>query len=106
MPFFGQGTRQDTRQWNSRPETRLPNNKENRDPGLSKRVLPSATFSGSVISDPATNFSVFAVNDEVIIWGSALNNGTRTVLTVGSSFLTVDWPVKTEGPIAVEIRTP
>lgn len=100
------GTRSNNQMWNSRPEVQLPNNKQTRDLGMSKRVLPSATFSGSTISDPATNFSVFAVNDEIVLMGSALNNGTRTVLTVGSSFITVDWPVKTEGPISVEIRTP
>ena len=97
-------TRSNRQVWFSRPES-FPNNKHTRDVGMSKRVLPMATFSGSTISDPATNFSVFAVDDEILIWGSALNNGTRAILSVGSSFITVDWPVQTEGPIAVEIRT-
>ena len=57
------GTRSNRQMWFSRPETRFPNNKHTRDVGMSKRVLPTATFSGSTISDPATNFSVFQVDD-------------------------------------------
>lgn len=107
MPYYGQGTRTNFQMWFSRPETRFPNTKETRDVGMSKRVIASATFSGTSIVDVAANFSVFQVDDEIIVWGSASNNGTRTVLSVGSSFLLVDWPVVTEGPTAgVEIRTP
>lgn len=106
MTYY-QGTRTNQQPWFSRPETRFPNNKLRSDIGLSKRALATATFSGSTISDPAINFlTTFAVDDEIVIWGSALNNGTRTVLSVGSSFITVDWPVSSEGPIAVEMRTP
>jgi hypothetical protein len=102
-----QGTRNNYQQWYSRPETRLENSSFTRDVGMSKRVIANATFSGSSIVDTATNFSVFQFDDEILISGSALNNGTRAILAVGSSFLMVDWPVKTEGPTAnVEIRTP
>lgn len=107
MAVWWQGTRNCFQMWFSRPETRFPNDKLTRDVGMSKRVVVSATFSGSSIVDTASNFSVFQIDDEIVIWGSASNNGTRAILAVGSSFLMVDWPVVTEGPTAnVEIRTP
>ena len=94
------GTRQRvTGLWN-RPETRFPNGKYTRDVGLSKRVTIAGVFSGSLISDNAgtTDFSVFAADDQIIIWGSASNNGVRTILAVATTALTVDWPVRDEGP--------
>lgn len=101
------GTRQNRQFWRSRPETREPNNKYTRDVGLNKRVTIAGVFSGSLISDNngTTNFSVFAVNDEIVIWGSASNNGQRTILSVSSGSITVDFPVVTEGPTSnVELR--
>ncbi len=100
------GTRQRQGDLRSRPETRFPNNKYTTDVGLNKRLSISALFAGSLISDNAAtaDFSVFAVDDQIIIWGSASNNGVRTILSVASASITVDWPLTTEGPIAVEIR--
>lgn len=108
MAYWGQGTRADFGNWFSRPETRFPNNRVTRDVGMLKRQIISATFAGSTITDAATTFTgVWAVDDEIIVTGSALNNGTHTVLAVALHSLTVDFPVKAEGPIAgVEIRTP
>jgi len=104
-----QGTRQRTGFLYSRPETRFPNNKMTRDVGLNKRLVISATFSGSTITDAASDFVAagFLANDQIIVYGSASNNGVRTIISVATTALTVDFPVKTEGPTAgVEIRTP
>lgn len=106
MPFE-QGTRERKSFFYGRPETRFPNGKMTRDVGLSKRLTISATFAGSLISDAASNFTVFKVNDQIEIWGSSSNNGVRTILSISSASLTVDWPVKSEGPTSgVEFRTP
>ena len=102
------GTRQRTGQYYSRPETRFPNNKYTSDVGLSKRVTIAGVFAGSLISDNAgtTDFSVFKADDSIIIWGSASNNGVRTVVSISSGSITVDWPLVTEGPTSgVEVRT-
>lgn len=94
------GTRQNRQFWFSRPDTRFPNDKYTSDPGLNKYKTIAGVFSGSLISDNngTTDFSVFAVNDEIIVWGSASNNGIHTILSISSGSLTVDWPVVTEGP--------
>lgn len=92
-----------------RPSTREPNGRHSRDVGLSKRLVASATFAGSLISDAASDFSVFKVGDRITVSGTSggQNNGDRTVLEISSQSITVDFPVKTEGPTAgVEIRTP
>ncbi len=97
------GTRQRAGFYKERPETRLPNNKYTRDKGLKKLLTISATFSGSTITDAAILFITdggFAVDDQIIIWNSALNNGVRKILSLTETELTVDWPVKTEGPTA------
>lgn len=101
------GTRQRQGKYHERPETRFPNGKYRTDLGLSKRVICSATFtaSDSKLTDAAADFTDFAVNDEVIIWNSASNNGVRRVLAVETTALTFDFPVKDEGPTAgVEVR--
>jgi len=101
------GTRQRQGFYKNRPETRLPNNKYTRDVGLNKRLIVSATFSSTTITDAASDFVAagFAVNDQIIIWNSALNNGVRTILAVATTALTCDWPFQTEGPTAgVEVR--
>lgn len=104
-----QGTRETKSFFRSmRPSTRMDNNRHSRDVGISKRIIASATFSGSTISDAASNFTVFKAGDRIIIVGSSggLNNGDRTILSVSSQSITVDFPVKTEGPTTVAIRTP
>lgn len=103
------GTRQRQGFLKSRPETRFPNNKYTRDVGLNKLLTVSATFSSAgTIGDAASNFVAagFAVNDQIIIWNSASNNGVRTVTAVATSLMTCDWPFVTEGPTAgVTVRT-
>jgi hypothetical protein len=105
-----QGTRETKSFLFSRPATRQPNNDETTDLGLSKRVRPANTsFSGFTISSPGGEFGVFKVFDQIVVTGTTggLNNGDRTILAVTPTAMTVDWPCKTEGPIAgVEIRTP
>ncbi len=102
-----QGTRQRQGFLYIHPESRLPNNKYTRDVGLNKRLTIAGVFSGSLISDngATADFSVFKVDDQIIIWGSASNNGVRTILSVSSGSITVDFPVVTEGPTSgVEVR--
>ena len=97
------GTRQRQSKYNERPETRFPNDKYTRDVGLSKYLVVSATFAtDGTLTDAAANFETagFAVNDQIIIWNSALNNGVRTLTAVAATVLTCDFPFKTEGPTA------
>ena len=102
------GTRQKQGLIYGRPETRFPNNRYSSDVGINKRLIIAATFSGSTITDAASDFVAagFAANDQIIIWKSAKNNGVRTIVSVATTALTVDWPVQTEGPTTgVEVRT-
>lgn len=104
-----QGTRETKAYFLSHPSSRANNGRHTRDIGITKRIVASATFSGSLISDAASNFSVFKAFDRITISGTSggQNNGDRTILSVASQSITVDFPVKTEGPTAnVEIRTP
>ena len=104
-----QGTRETKSFSLSHPASRNGNNRTSRDVGLSKRVVANATFSGNTIFDSGSTFTVFKVGDVVEIVGTAggLNNGRRLILAVVPTSITVDFPVKTEGPTAgVEIRTP
>ena len=103
-----QGTRETKSFFKSRPSTRQDSRSLTRDVGLSKRVIANATFGGSTIFDAAANFTVFKVGDMIQITGTVggLNNGDRTILSVTASQITVDAPVKSEGPTPnVEIRT-
>jgi hypothetical protein len=104
-----QGTRETKSFLTSDPASREDNGFYTRDKGLSKRVITNATFGpGNVIFDAGATYTVFKVGDLIQITGTqgGQNNGERTVLAVTASQLTVDLPVKTEGPTAgVEIRT-
>ena len=94
------GTRQRYGFLYSHPESGFPNNKYTRDVGLNKNLTIAGVFSGSLISDNGgtADFSVFKADDQIIIWGSASNNGVKTILSVSSGSITVDFPVVTEGP--------
>jgi hypothetical protein len=95
------GTRQRQSKYNERPESRFPNNKYTTDVGLNKYLVVAATFAtDGTLTDVASDFNAagFAVNDQIIIWNSASNNGVRTITAVSSTVLTCDWPFKTEGP--------
>lgn len=97
------GTRQRQSKYNERPETRFPNNRYRRDVGMNKLLVVSATFAtDGTLTDAASDFVAagFAVNDQIVIWGSALNNGVRTITAVAVTALTCDFPFKTEGPTA------
>lgn len=101
------GTRSISRFIQGHPDSRFPNDRSSRDVGMLKRKIISATFSGSTVTDAATTFTgVFAAGDPIVIYGSALNNGQRTVISVATNSLTCDFPFKAEGPTAgVEVRT-
>ena len=104
-----QGTRQRTGFLYSHPESRFPNGRNSRDNGLNKYLVISATFSSSTITDAASDFVAagFLANDQIVLTGSASNNGVRTIISVATTALTVDFPVVTEGPTAgVIVRTP
>jgi hypothetical protein len=95
----------------SRPSSRFPNNKMTRDVGMSKRVISNATFTATDAKITGANgdFTAFAVDDPIIIWGSAKNNGEHTVTGIDATnqaYLVLDFPVVNEGPISVEVRTP
>lgn len=80
------------------------------DKGMSKRVVTSATFTASdgKITGSASDFAAFAVGDQILIEGTNLNNGFKTVTGVdggSQAFLVLDPPPKNEGPVAnTEVR--
>jgi len=106
--MLDQGTRETKSFFRSRPASRMISSEDTRDKGLSKEVVATATFAGSVLTAAASNFSAFKVGDLIEIAGTegGLNNGDRTILALTATTLTCDWPFHTEGPTAnVEIRT-
>ncbi len=95
------GTRQRVGFYNTHPESRFPNDKYTRDVGLNKYLVVAGTFAtNGTLTDVASDFVAagFAVNDQIIIWNSALNNGVRTITAVAATVITCDFPFKTEGP--------
>jgi len=106
--MLDQGTRETKSFFRSRPASRMVSSETTLDKGLSKEVVATATFAGSVLTAGASNFLVFKVGDLIEIAGTegGLNNGDRTILALTATTLTCDWPFHTEGPTAnVEIRT-
>jgi hypothetical protein len=84
-----------------------------RDPGMSKFLIGvSVTFVAGTSRITAANgvFANFAPEDEILVEGTNLNNGYKTVTAtdaVNQAFLIVDPPPANEGPITTAIiRTP
>ncbi len=103
------GTRAKTIQKHTHPAESAPNNALTRDIGMSKLVTASVTFSAGTgkATAAAGTFANFATNDQIVIIGSAANNGFYTVTaTDNSTYLTLDPPPKNGGPVTVTIRTP
>lgn len=104
-----------TRQPHAHPSTSGFNQSIDRsmqqDVGMSKRVSAAITFVAATTSQlQAANgtFANFAVDDVIVVEGTNLNNGVFTVQGIdgtNQSFLTVDNPPKTEGPITAIVRS-
>lgn len=83
-----------------------------RDPGKSKRVVTSVTFTASNGRATGSNgdFTNFKIEDSVLIGATLLNNGFFSITGldgVNSAYLVLDPPPKDEGPIANTIvQTP
>lgn len=83
-----------------------------RDPGMSKRVVTSATFTANNgrVTGSNGDFANFAAGDDVLIEGVNANNGYFTVTgidSVNQAYLVLDPAPKNEGPVAnTVIRTP
>jgi hypothetical protein len=81
-----------------------------RDVGMTKRVVASITFAAGAAQLQAANgtFAAFAVQDQILVEGTNLNNGFKTIIGVdgtNSSYLTVDPPPKDEAAISSTVRT-
>jgi len=81
------------------------------DQGLSKLAAASMTFVAGSAQVQAANgtFAAFAVQDSVIVLGTNSNNGDFTVTGIDStnqSYLVLDPPPKSEGPVTATVRTP
>lgn len=81
-----------------------------RDLGLSKNVTASITFTASSkqLSGANGTFNNFAVNDDIEVLKTNLNNGVFRVTAIDGTnhaFLTVDYPVKDEGPLSATVRS-
>lgn len=99
------GTRTSQNVFRVRPDQGSETRGHQQDVGMSKRKIVTATFTASNgrITGSASDFAAFVLNDPILIEGTNLNNGYKTVtgLDGGSqAFLVVDPPPKDEGPIA------
>jgi hypothetical protein len=115
MPALGTRTRNGT-QWGN-PAQGRPNSVTTADPGLSKYVSESLTFSsanGSVtggvlfVGGPGP-FGAFIVGDPIVIVGTNLNDGFKTVVGIDNAnftYLILSGGAQNEGPIQTTIRTP
>lgn len=75
------------------------------DVGMSKRKVTTATFTASNgrITGSNNDFTAFAVGDPILIEGTNLNNGYKTVTAIDGSnaaFLVLDPPPKDEAGVA------
>ena len=78
------------------------------DVGMSKNVTASITFGSGALTATNGTFTAFAVQDQILVGGTNLNNGYSTVTAIdgtNQSFLTVDPPPKAEGPVTATVRT-
>jgi hypothetical protein len=99
------GTRTSQNAFRSRPDQGTETRGHQQDVGMTKRKVTTATFTASNgrITGSASDFAAFALNDPILIEGTLLNNGFKTVtgLDGGSqAYLTLDPPPKDEGPVA------
>lgn len=82
-----------------------------RDVGMTKNVTASITFTAGTSKLTAANgtFTGFVAGDPILVEKTNLNNGEFIVTAIdgaNQSFLTVDPPPKTEGPLSATVRTP
>lgn len=81
-----------------------------RDVNMSKRVVTTATFAASTgrITGSNGDFTAFAVNDQIYVDNTNLNNGFHTVTGLDATnhaYLVVDPPPKDESAVAgTEVR--
>jgi hypothetical protein len=105
------GTRQPHSHMSSHPPSRSIDRTMQQDLGMTKRVSASITFVASPTNQlQAANgtFANFAVDDIIVVEGTNLNNAILTVQAIdvtNQSYLTVDNPPKTEGPITATVRS-
>ncbi len=94
--------------------TRMPEGSETRlhtcDVQMAKNVTGSFTFTANSqkIAGAFGNFLSFAINDVILVQGTSLNNGLFTVIGIAAvvgTFLVIDPPPKTEGPVTATVRT-
>lgn len=109
MPSFGTRSRQSFAK--ERVDQGEQTRTDTRDSGLSKNVSGIAiTFNAGTAKATAANgtFANFVAGDEILIGATNLNNGYKRVTAidgVNQSFLTLDPPPATEGPLNATIRS-
>lgn len=104
----GFGTRFYATTRNNHPYHGSENGSLTRDPGMSKIATASVTFASGQLQAANGTFPTFAINDEIRVAGSNLNNGVFLVTGVdvtNRAFLAVDPAPKAEGPLTVTVRT-
>jgi hypothetical protein len=99
------GTRSSQNLFRSRIEQGSEGRTHQQDVGMSKRKVTTATFTASNgrITGSNGDFAAFAVNDPILVQGTNLNNGYKTVTGldgINQAYLTLDPPPKDEGPVA------
>jgi hypothetical protein len=82
-----------------------------RDLGMTKLITDNFTFNATTHQITGTiggEFSVFAVDDPLLVQFTNLNNGYFNIDAVdpGGNYMVLDPPPKQEGPINATIRTP
>lgn len=78
------------------------------DPGLSKYVSASVTFTSTQLTAANGTFTAFAVGDAILVGGTNKNNGRKIVTAIdgtNQSFLTVDPPPVVESAVTAIVRS-
>lgn len=88
-----------------RPDQGRETRTHQQDKGMSKRLVATLTFTASDgrITGANGDFSAFRVGDPLLVQGTNLNNGHKTVTGLDASdaaYVTVDPPPKDENAVA------
>lgn len=105
------GTRTKSGFSNNHPAGGSLSRADHKNPGASKRVSVTATFTASdgKVTGSTNDFAAFVVGDDIQVRGVASNQGLFRITAIDGSnhaFLVLDPKPKDEGPIAASIRTP
>lgn len=105
------GTRRQQGRRFSRVDQGRETRSHTRDLGMAERVAGvSLTFTSATgeIAGANGTFTAFRVNDQILVGGTLLNNGYKTITgldATNAAYVVVDPPPADEGPVTANVRT-